>query len=72
MKVLGTKVDDETYARFESLDGSISDNLKKAIDNHLNRMVNPPLTTQEGNIPYRPYNEVVEIVDRLTGDYNED
>lgn len=40
MKVLGVKVDDETYARFSDLSGSISDNLKVAIQNHLNNKVN--------------------------------
>jgi hypothetical protein len=39
-KVLGVKLDDETYSRFADLPGSISDNLKVAIQNHLNNKVN--------------------------------
>jgi hypothetical protein len=65
MKVLGTKVNDETYNRFAALDGSISDNLKKAVVSYLDFIVNKPLTTHKANIPLRPYKEVTEIVDRL-------
>ena len=65
MKVLGVKIDDETYTRFAALDGSISDNLKKAVANYLDFIVNIPLTTHKANIPLRSYEEVTELVDAI-------
>lgn len=65
MKVLGAKVEDSLYDRFADLDGSISDNLKAAVEMYLESMVNKPLTTHTSSIPLKPYDIVVEEVDWL-------
>ena len=65
MKVLGVKVEDSLYDRFDDIPGSISDNLKKAVEMYLNDTVNKPLTTHTSNSPLKHYDIVTEEVDAI-------
>jgi len=64
-QVLGCKVNDDLYNRFSKLEGSISDNLRKAIENHINNMVNRSVNDGLKAFSHGP---VVERVDRLIVD----
>lgn len=61
-QVLGCKVSDDLYNRFSKLDGSISDNLRKAIENYIDNMVNQSVNHVLKNFSH---SQVVERVDSL-------
>jgi len=65
MKVLGVKVNNEVYEMFASLDGSISDNMRKAIGNYLNINVEKPLTVFKTKVMAFEYHSIGKKVDDL-------
>lgn len=68
-KVLGTKVENGLYELFKSLDGTISENLRKAAIEYYNSKVTKPVNhrkpvdTEEK--PIRFYNEIISKIDKL-------
>ena len=65
MKVLGVKVENEVYARFSNLDGSVSSNLREAINLFLKYKENKLLTSvnQESCFNCR-YQELCVFIDK--------
>ena len=61
-KVLGCKVPDDLYKKFAGLPGSISYNLRIAIENHIDNIVNIELTH---DCKVFSHSQVVERVDCL-------
>ncbi len=76
MKVLGTKVSDTMYNQFTSLDGSISENLKKAINLYLNQYGNQEVNLGKPNDNAKTFtdeyqdlvNELISLTDRFYED----
>lgn len=68
-KVLGCKVENGLYELFKSLDGSISENLRKAAimyyNSKVNKSVNHVNRIVKQKKPLRSYDDIVFEVDRL-------
>ena len=64
MRVLGVKVTDELYDRFGSLDGSISENLKKAIDLYLKSSKDEQLTKVNHDCFDCKYKDLYSLMDK--------
>ena len=64
MKVLGCKVENSLYNRFEALPGNISDNLRNAIRLYLDYHDGKPLTDVNKQMFDNAYRELTKLIDK--------
>ena len=71
-KVLGVKVEDELYDRFAALEGSISGNLRIAVEMFLNYHTDKSLTTVNRLLFDEKYKELTKLIDEHLARENKD
>jgi len=71
-KVLGTKVNDSLYDEFAALPGSISTNLRKAVEVYLKYCHNQSLTEVNRLLFDEKYKELTNMVDKHLSRLNKD
>ena len=64
-KVLGCKVEDHLYVLFKRLPGSISENLRRAVIEYLNKQHNKPVNHVNSIVNQRKHDEAIEYLARL-------